>query len=57
MARVKRAGKDDWFKVGVHIVSPTKQKLQDAKEDADSKGYDIVWVHPASSLKVIRKGR
>ena len=29
MARVRKAGKDDWFKVGVHIVAPTKQKLQE----------------------------
>ena len=57
MARVRKAGKDDWFKVGVHIVAPTKQKLQEAKDDASNKGYGIVWVHPASSVKSIRKSR
>ena len=53
--KVKRAGKDDWFKIGVHIVAPTKAKLQDAKEDAADKGFGIVWVHPKSSIKVVKR--
>jgi hypothetical protein len=53
--KVKRASKDDWFKVGVHVVAPSKAKLQDAKEDAANKGFSIVWVHSANSLKTVKR--
>ena len=53
--KVKRAGKDDWFKVGVHVVAPTKQKLAEAKEDADNKGFGIVWIHSKGSLKTVKR--
>jgi hypothetical protein len=55
MARVKRAGRDDWFRVGVHVVAPNKKKLEDAKDDADRGGYPTVWVHPRGSLKTVKK--
>lgn len=54
MAVVKKATMADWNKVGIHLVAPTKPKIEQAKEDADNQGYNIVWV--LGRLWVHRKG-
>ena len=55
MAKVKRATMKDWNAMGIHLVAPTKAKIESAKEDADSQSYGIVWVHRKGSEKGITK--
>ncbi len=55
MARVKKATMKDWNAVGIHLVAPTKTQIANAKEDADNKGFGIVWVHRKGSEKGITK--
>lgn len=55
MAIVKRATTSDWNRVGMHLVDPSKAKIAEAKEEADGKGFGIVWVYRKNSSKAITR--
>ena len=55
MAKVKRATMKDWNAIGMHLVAPTKSQIESAKEEADNKGFVVVWVHRKGSEKGITK--
>lgn len=53
LVRVIRAGPKDWCKVGIHLLRPSKQMLENAKEDAEAKGFPTIYVHNRFPTKTI----
>lgn len=50
MVRIIRTDKKgDYCKVGIHLYRPSKRKIEDAKEDAISKNFRVIYIHGKSS--------
>jgi len=43
--------KSDGCKVGMHLYKPTKQKIQEFKEEARNKGFKYIYIH--KSIKTL----
>jgi hypothetical protein len=39
----------DYCKSGIHLYKPSKGKIEDAKEDAISNGFRVIYIHENSS--------
>ena len=49
MVRIIRTDKKgDYCKVGIHLYRPSKRKIEDAKEDAISKNFGVIYIHEKS---------
>ena len=49
MVRIIRTDKKgDYCKVGIHLYRPSKRKIEDAKEDALSKNFGVIYIHEKS---------
>lgn len=55
MAKVKRGTAKSVRAIGIHLFDPTKRQIDDAKEDADNKGFSSVYVHKTRKMIVKRK--
>lgn len=42
---IKSNGKETFCAIGIHLYKPSKQAIEDAKEDAYAKGFKTIWVH------------
>ena len=38
----------DYYKSGIHLYNPSKRKIEDAKEAAVSKGFEVIYIHENS---------
>lgn len=55
MARIVRGTNRNKNSVGIHLFDPTKKQIEDAKEDAENKGFPRVYVHRTKGYIVNKK--
>lgn len=54
MAKTKRGTNQNKNNQGIHLFDPSKRQIEDAKEDADNKGFRFVYVHRTRKTVVNR---
>lgn len=48
--RIIRTDKqDDYCKSGIHLYKPSKREIENAKEDAISKDFTVIYIHRENS--------
>jgi hypothetical protein len=45
MRIVETDKQNDYAKIGIHLVNPSMKEIQEAKEDAISKGFEVIYIH------------
>lgn len=55
MAKIKKGTNENKNNIGIHLFDPTKRQVEDAKEDADIKGFPFVYVHRTRKTIVTRR--
>ena len=55
MVKVKRGTSKNVRAIGIHLFDPTKRQVEDAKDDADSKGFPFVYVHKTRKMVIKRR--
>ncbi len=48
MRIIRTDDRADYCKSGIHLCNPSKRKIEDAKEDAISKGFGVIYIHKKS---------
>jgi len=55
MRIIRTDEQDDYHKSGIHLYKPSKRKIENAKEDAISKDFTVIYIHgeksPPSEVK------
>ena len=45
MSKTKRGTNQNKNNIGIHLFDPTKKQVEDAKDEAEAKGFPFVYVH------------
>lgn len=54
MVKTKRGTNRNKNLMGIHLFDPTKRQIEDAKGDAENKGFPFVYVHSTRKTIVNR---
>ena len=54
MVRIKKGTNTNRNNMGIHLFDPSKRQIEDAKEDAQNKGFSAVYIHRTRKLIVKR---